>query len=159
LQAATPDHPTLNGAVKLEGLSVEVTWQDDDVLKLEVRAGNKEFSGAARVYSMHGALREVADILKGFPLGRGDQREFTLGSFEDDSAGGGVLVSLRCESNAGHSFADVRLQSAPNEGTPSAASFTFQVEAGAIDHFVVDLREMDDQRSGSARLPPRGTPR
>ena len=145
--------------MKVEGLSIEVTWQDEDALKLEVRAGNKEFSGAARVYSEHGALREVAAILSGFPTGRGDQREFTLGTFEPGARGGGVSVSLRCESSAGHSFADVRLASAPNEGKISSAAFTFQVEAGAIDHFVVDLREMDDQRSGSARLPPRGTPR
>lgn len=145
--------------MKVEGLSIEVSWQDEDAVKLEVRAGNKEFSGSARVYCSHGTLREIAGILRGFPSGRGDQREFMLGTFEETGAGGGVAVSLRCESNAGHSFADVRLRSAPNEGPQASAAFTFQVEAGAIDHFVVDLREMDDQRSGGARLPPRGTPR
>jgi hypothetical protein len=138
--------------MKIEGLSVEVIWHDDDVLQLVVQAGNTEFSGAAKIYAAHGELREIAAAMAGFPSGRGDERHFTLGSFDPEAPGGGVSIHLKCETSAGHSFADVRLESDTTEGPMASAAFRFAFEAGAVDNFVVDLRHLDDQRSGAAKL-------
>jgi hypothetical protein len=142
--------------MKIEGLSVEVLWHDEDVLQLMVRVGNDEFSGAGKVYVAHGELREVAAAMAGFPSGRGDERHFTLGSFDPAAPGGGVSIHLKCETSAGHSFADVRVESDTTEGPMASAAFRFPFEAGAVDNFVVDLRHLDDQRAGAARLDARG---
>ena len=138
--------------MKIEGLRLEVVWHDPEVMQLEVLAGNAEFSAATRLYCAHGALRDFAAAIAGFPSGRGDQRQVMLGDFDAGTAGGGVLISLACESNAGHSFAHIRLQSDSRDDVPASACFRFPVEAGAVDHFVVDLRQLNDQRTGVAKL-------
>jgi hypothetical protein len=142
--------------MEVEGFSIEVIWHDEDVLQLLVRVGNEDFAGTAKVYAGHDELREIATAIAGFPSGRGDTRRFTLGAFGNEYAGGGVSIDLRCETNAGHSFADVRLESDPNEGAISSVALCFPFEAGAIDSFVVDLRHLNDQRSGVAKLSARG---
>ena len=49
------------------GFRFEKTYEDNDLLQLRVSAWNGFFGGAADIYVGIGRLKEVANLLRGFP--------------------------------------------------------------------------------------------
>jgi hypothetical protein len=123
------------------GISFEVTWLDDDVVEMRVRADNGRFAGTADCYCDHEDLARLAEALRGFPASLGDRREFVVGTFDPDYAGGGAKLVLRCSDMVGHVVADVTLRSdgRSSAGHPETTSLSLPIEPAAIDAFVAGL--------------------
>jgi hypothetical protein len=66
------------------GIHISVLYNDEHLLKLRVSASNGVFAGQADVYADSDALAEMAGTLKGFPNGRDDEREFEMGTFDEN---------------------------------------------------------------------------
>ena len=73
------------------GIHISVLYNDEHLLKVRIRASNGVFASQADVYADFGALTELANVLRGFPAGRDDTREYETGAFDDNRAGGGQL--------------------------------------------------------------------
>jgi hypothetical protein len=141
----------------IAGLQVNFLWNDYDVIEISINASNGEFAGKTKAYASRGGLAEAASILEGFPRQISDTREVELGSFEPNSAGGGISMKLSCRDGAGHAALDLRIAS---EG-PSASWWNCpvqsvhlfaKVEAAAIDDFMTELRRLDADQAGSTFL-------
>jgi hypothetical protein len=59
------------------GIHIQTIWCDADVAEILVTAWNGAFGGATRIYVGIGALKEVAEQLRGFPNAPTDTREVT----------------------------------------------------------------------------------
>jgi hypothetical protein len=139
------------------GFRLAVIYSDEDLNEIRVSAWNGNFGGAADIYMEIGGLTEVAAKLVGFPRGPSDVREFTLGAFGREFAGGAVSMRFYCIDQAGHSYVESRIES----GTESAkvwqaATLVMPVEAASIDRFVENLRRLEKEKSGIALLEGRG---
>lgn len=139
--------------MKRQGLTLEVIWFDDDVLELLVIAESSHFRAAVQAYCGHGHLSDIADSIVDFPASIHDRRQFTLGAFGPNYAGGAASVDLIVQDNAGHCGALVQLEADHRAGTPvESAVVMFRTEPSDIDEFVPALRRLDQDRSGIAKL-------
>lgn len=121
-----------------EGLRLWVVYYDSDLLELAVIVWNGRFYGRTKFYTTRSLLDELQTRLRGFPTTRRDVREFELGTFDANQAGGGLRVRLERSDSAGHCKAQVSLRSREPEPLESVAlSFTF--EPAMIDSFVSEL--------------------
>lgn len=136
------------------GIEIEIIWFDEDVICLRVRGANSRFAGAADVYIRHGALANVADAFRGFPLSIDDQRELELGTFDPAHGGGGARFRLRCTDAMGHAALEVQLRADPHcdGGRSETASFVIPIESAAIDDFVNTISAMTVAAGARARL-------
>jgi hypothetical protein len=76
-----------------------------------------------------------------------------FGAFGQGSAGGGVKIRLYTEGAAGHSFAEIQIESEyDNSGVAESAFFRSPVDANAVDIFVRELRCLEDNKVGQAHL-------
>jgi hypothetical protein len=86
-----------------------------------VSAWNGAFGGVADVYLGIGRLGEVATGLTGFPSSVADSREFTLGTFGGEFAGGGVSMRFYCRDASVHVMVESRIKSSSDsEGKPQS---------------------------------------
>jgi hypothetical protein len=139
------------------GFRFEVIYKDSDLLEVRVAGWNGAFGGAADVYVGIRKLEEAAAKLKGFPNHPSDTREVILGAFGSKTAGGGVSIRFYCADASGHAFVESRIESDPLSGKPvQCVSFSFPIEAAAVDSFVDELCRLGIEKRGSARL--RGLP-
>lgn len=135
------------------GFRFEKTYEDNDLLQLRVSAWNGFFGGAADIYVGIGRLKEVANLLRGFPSYVKDDREFTLGAFTREFAGGGISLHFFCSGGAAHVFVESKIESTHNaEGKAQSATLLLPTEAAAIDAFVEDLYRVDSQQTRVASL-------
>jgi hypothetical protein len=136
------------------GVRISVVYNDEYVLKLRVYASNGVFAGQADVYADSDTLAAVADALKGFPDRREDTREFELGTFDEDYAGGGAGFRFFCVDSVGHALAQVRLQadSRTEADVNDAATLHVPVVAAAVDSFVEGLARIAANTAESAVL-------
>jgi hypothetical protein len=134
-------------------IKIERIYIDNELIKLRVSAWNGLFGGEADVYESVGRLSEIATLLQGFPSSVTDSREFGLGSFGDDSAGGGVSLRLFCRDRSGHIAAEVSIESDfDSNGKAQSVNLLFLCEAAAIDVFVAQLRNVDREIASEAHL-------
>jgi hypothetical protein len=139
------------------GFRLEVIYADADLNEIRVSAWNGAFGGATDIYIQIDGLVEVAAKLAGFPRDPSDVREFILGAFGHEFAGGAVSMKFYCIDQAGHAFVESRIESgAESAGVWQAATLVMPVEAAAIDRFVEDLRRVEKEKSGVAVLESRG---
>src|SRR4051794_37931767 len=96
------------------GVQLKVVEADDDYLKLQISVGNGQFAGTTEVYAGLSKLDEFAQELAGFPRAPSDGREVNFGDFGSNSAGGAVFLRFYCADQAGHSYVDIKLESAHN---------------------------------------------
>jgi hypothetical protein len=133
------------------GIELKIVWFDQDVVELCVSSSNGRFSGQANVYLGRGRLSETADRLQGFPSNSTDSRDFELGTFSPNCAGGGVRMHFYCLDMAGHAAVDVELRShaCKTTGEVGSAALRVLVEAAAIDLFATQVRAMDEEQIGA----------
>ena len=134
------------------GIALTVVWFDDDVVELEIRAGNGRFSGDARGYAAPGVAAELAAALRGFPRNAEDRRFFEIGTLDDHVAGGGAHFEFRCRDLAGHISILVRLRTDTRRDERAAAEFSIEVEAAAVDSFVAELERLPSRVGAIATL-------
>jgi len=136
------------------GISISVVWFDEDILELRIGASNGRFAGEIEAYAPLDACRQLADTLKGFPLNASDIREFEVGTFDSNNAGGGARIRFHCTNGAGHAAADISVRTDPQHvgGTSETASFSINIEAAAVDTFVQQLRDMRLEDGQSTHL-------
>lgn len=139
------------------GIRLEVIYADPDLIEVRVTAWNGAFGGATDLYMNIGGLEEVAVRLAGFPKNPADMREFILGAFGREFAGGGVSMKFYCIDCAGHAYIESRIESDTESARVwQAATLVMPVEAAAIDRFVEDLRRLEKEKLGVALLEGRG---
>jgi hypothetical protein len=134
------------------GIEIKVVWFDDDIVELEVRASNGDFSGCAQLYADRDAPNSAATTLSGFPTSSSDDRKLTLGTFDSKVAGGGARFNFRCLDGAGHPVVNVELRADPHESGEQSASFLIRCEPSALDSFVHQLKSMSLNEGSNARL-------
>lgn len=124
------------------GVQISIIYTDEHLVELRIRASNGVFAGQADVYADSEVLAEFAGVLRGFPAGQSDSREF--GSFDVAYAGGGAGFRFYCVDSVGHAAAEVRLRSDPQAGggVSNAVVLHIPVEAAALDSFVMQLEQM-----------------
>jgi hypothetical protein len=131
------------------GLRVRYLYHDNDILELEVSACNGQFAGSTALYVGRGELSRSADALQHFPNSRSDERDMTWGAFGSESAGGALRLLFRCIDSAMHVQVSVQIEDP--EGIQSAF-FIADTEPAAIDHFIPQLRQVEEELKGSAVL-------
>jgi hypothetical protein len=135
------------------GFQFDVLYRDNDVVKVRVSASNSVFRGTADVYLGTGRLGEVAKALQGFPRSISDTREVLLGSFDPESAGGGVSMRLYCIDRSGRVYVETNIESDQDSGGRVQSAMLFvPIEPAAIDAFVDDLRSLDSGATTTAYL-------
>jgi hypothetical protein len=139
------------------GLQLDLVWRDEDLFDIHVSAWNGAFGGVAELYVVIGGLEELANKLSGFPRDPKDVREVVLGSFGREFAGGAASLRFYCADRAGHSYLESKIESeSESAGVVQYAIISMPIEAAAIDSFVIDLRRLERERSGTAILQGRG---
>jgi hypothetical protein len=135
------------------GIDIRVILKDRDMFELRVRASNGEFTAQAEMYVDLNSCRDMASVLRGFPTDKTDFREFALGTFKKDHAGGGARVRFWCLDSVGHSAVQVHIRNdgRRNGRTEAEAAFDIPVEPAAVDSFVEQLEKMSAVGDG-ARL-------
>jgi hypothetical protein len=138
------------------GLEVRVIHTDDRLIELRIWASNGEFTAQANVYADADAPRNLAQVLRGFPVQPGDVREFQLGTFRQDVAGDGVHLQFYCTDSTGHAAVDVRVEARRLDrgrvARMQTASFCLPIEAAAVDAFVQQLIRMPIAVGAAAQL-------
>jgi len=126
------------------GFQCKVLYRDNDVVKVRISGWNGTFGGAADVYIGAGQLSEIALRLRGFPGNGADVREVILGTFDSESAGGGVRMKFYCVSAAGHCRVEAKIAADPGPaGSSECAVLVLPIEASAVDLFVEALDQLD----------------
>ena len=133
------------------GIGFKIVWFDQDVVELCVSSSNSRFSGQTNLYLGRGRLSEMADLLQRFPSNSTDSRDFELGTFNPNHAGGGVRMHFYCLDMAGHVAVDVKLRShaCKTMGEVGSVALRIPVEAAAIDLFAMQVRAMDEEQIGA----------
>jgi hypothetical protein len=141
------------------GLKLKYLWHDLDVLEVEVSASNGSFSGASRTYVGINYLAEAAETLEGFPQNGSDVRELQFGASGREFAGGSAHMRFFCKKPACHAVLELRIESEDESNTgsdwnlPEQTAHLFgEIEASAVDEFVVELRRLEENKSGVALL-------
>lgn len=103
----------------------------------------------------HGALSQLADVLRGFPFTGTDSREVELGTFNSSHADGGVKMRFRCSDALGHAVVEIKLRGDGSEalGELESVALRIPIEPAAVDSFVQQLMAMDSTIGASASLP------
>jgi hypothetical protein len=141
------------------GLEIKCRWRDSDVIQLFVSASNRTFTGGASPYVGIGDIAGRATILNGFPKNSTDVRELEFGASGAEFAGGYVRLRFSCRDKAAHAIVEIQIES-KNEARPDAqwndacqtATFFAAIEPSAIDDFVKELRQLEEEDNGSAWL-------
>lgn len=134
-------------------LSLEIIWQDPDMVELKIIAANDEFSGATEVYTIYEDIIKLAKSLEGFPKSVNDTVNFSAG--EKDSY---AYASMRfyCFTASGHTATRIELES--NVATEyrdeekDRIQLELQFELAALDSFVLQLQKIVNNHEGKAVL-------
>lgn len=137
-----------------DGIEIAVIWLDQHALECLLSCSNGRFSGQGEIYLGHDKLFELAEALSGFPLNSKDSRDFELGTFNPDHAGGGIRLHFRCADSAGHAVVEVKLRGGASKGPGELESVALgiPVQAAAIDSFVSQIRQMEREVGAKAFL-------
>jgi hypothetical protein len=140
--------PGMNAAFQFEYL-----WHDNDVLQVRISAWNGQFGGSSDVYVGLNELSEAAAKLEGFPRQLSDACELLFGAFGPEWVGGGASMRFFCGDAAGHAFVEARIES-DCTGSQKAQSVVLSalIEPADIDTFIPELRRLEADRKGTARL-------
>jgi hypothetical protein len=127
------------------GIEFTVVWSDQDVIKFRVRCSNGRFSGDANIYFGHDDLPKMIEALSGFPSHAADSRSLEFGTFDPNHADGGIRMRFFCRDSVGHAAVDVGLRgdACLALGEVESVALRINIEAAAIDSFLVQVRNMD----------------
>ena len=131
----------------------EYLWHDNDVLMVRISAWNGQLGGSSDVYVGLNELSEAAAKLEGFPRHPSDTCELLFGAFGPEWAGGGASMRFFCGDAAGHALVEARIESDYNRSQKAqSVLLSASIEAADIDTFIPELRRLEADRSGIARL-------
>jgi hypothetical protein len=136
------------------GITLKVIWFDEDLLEVLFSCSNGHFSGQAEIYLAHDAPSKLADALRRFPSSPTDSRDFELGTFNPEHAGGGVWMHFYRLDSAGHAAVDVKLrgEACKTLGEFESVALRIPVEAAAVDNFIQQLGAIGKTIGASASL-------
>jgi hypothetical protein len=135
-----------------KGIRFKSIWEDSDLLEIALSAWNGEFGGTAKIYLGHGELMEMAKALKGFPQTNPDARKFDLGDLNPDGLGGASL-RFYMKDMAGHAAVEVSMIAGSHlPGDFQTVTLRAQIEAAAVDDFVMGLTKIENQLHSTAFL-------
>jgi len=127
------------------GIEFSIRYVDNELLELEIRASNGAFAGYAELYENKDGIRDFIDSLRGFPSRSTDpSREFALGTFDPQFAGGGLKLRFYGVDRLGHIAVEVQIRTSDIVGrTIGSDSATFQVptEPALLDRFIRELEK------------------
>lgn len=115
---------------------------------------NGYFSGQAQIYATSDDLSALADALIGFPSRPNDCRDFALGTFNVDRAGGGARMHFFCMDAAGHAVVEMKLRGDACRalGEMQSVAFRIPIQAAGVDDFIKQLRGVGKITGASAHL-------
>jgi hypothetical protein len=136
------------------GIEFEIMWFDNNIIELRVGGSNGRFTGSVDLFVGHDSLEMVTGVLRGFPETAEDCREFILGTFDPELAGGGARFHWHCTDAVGRVAVDVTLRTDPRylSNRSETAEFVVFVEPAAIDEFVDSVAYMPVAVGAIARL-------
>ena len=135
-----------------KGIRFKSIWEDSDLLEIVLSAWNGEFGGTAKIYLGHGELMEMAKALKGFPQTNPDARKFDLGDLNPDGLGGASL-RFYMKDMAGHAAVEVSMIAGSHLPRDfQTVTLRAQIEAAAVDDFVMGLTKIENQLHSTAFL-------
>jgi hypothetical protein len=139
------------------GISVEILWSDENLFDVKVVTWNGSFGGAAKLYVEIGGLDKLASTISGFPKNANDVREIVLGAFGREYAGGAASIRLFCIDRAGHAYVESKVESGEESaGVFQTATLVMPTEPSAIDRFVMQLKNLERDKEGTAVLTGQG---
>jgi hypothetical protein len=98
-------------------------------------------------------LSEAAETLQGFPRDSSDTRDILFGAFGANFAGGGVRQRFFCKDMAGHTVVEATIEADYQLAEiTERATVIANIEPAAVDQFVVELRRLEIELSGTAAL-------
>lgn len=132
---------------------LEVVSQRSDVVETQVFAANGRFCGGARVYLSPGAFEDVAAQLQGFPSHPDDTRLLLLGGFGPEFAGGGMSLAFSLADEEGRGRVQVVIEGEEEvAGVTEMVTLALGFELPALDAFLTELRRLEADKAGVARL-------
>ena len=141
------------------GLNVSYLWHDFAALEVRISASNGEFAGVAEPYTDLQAITDAAAKLEGFPVNAQDVRDLEFGAPGEEFAGGYGRLRFFCVDLAGHAAVEIWIAtkegyraSSGREIPAQSVHMIARIEAAAIDDFVRELRELNENFRGSADL-------
>lgn len=135
------------------GFQLEIIYRDKDLIEVRVSAWNGVFGGSSDVYLNKGDLGALAEKLRGFPSSHLDSRDYMLGTFDPESAGGGVSMRFHCIDQVGHAYLEVKIESNDDAVNIRQSAFlSIPIEASAVDSFVDGLFVLENSDAGVASL-------
>jgi hypothetical protein len=134
-------------------ISLEIIWQDPDLVEILVISSNGKFYGETEVYTNYEELKEMSKSLSGYPSSVNDRIGFSAGERNSYSF---VSIKFYCFSNSGHTAALVELEanvaSNQREEEKNEIQMEVQFEAEASDRFNKQLATMIINKKGKAVL-------
>ena len=135
------------------GFQFAVIWSDAVVVEVPISAWNGLFGGTTDVYVGIGQLSEAAEQLEGFPTSPSDVRELIFGAFGPKHAGAAVSMRFYCVDGSGHASVDSQIESDyDSQRKAQSVVLSLPIEAAEVDSFVDELRCLNAERKGAARL-------
>jgi hypothetical protein len=136
-----------------DGLKVAYLWHDNDVIEVRVTVENVKFRGTADAYVGAGGLLEATSLLAGFPTNNLDKREVVFGAAGKGFAGGFLRLEFYCEDGAGHAAFRATIEGDYGHlELAESAIVHVSFEPAALDAFLLQLRQVEKEHSGSAVL-------
>ena len=134
------------------GLLFAIIYTDSDLVEVRITAWNGIFGGTADVYLGTNQLGDVATQLQNFPCNCTDVREVTLGSFGQQTAGGGVKLRFFNDKSC-HAHIEARIESGQDfAGITQFVAMLLPIEAASLDSFVLQLRAINEGNKSEAKL-------
>lgn len=118
------------------GVSIRFRYSDEDVIQLEISAGNGAFSGYCEPYFTQEALEEVSRVLSGFPSSLHDEYTFEFSETQQIS-----YLRLFVKDRRGRVGIECRLHSGFKNYPDSAHFFVF-TEIAQVNQAGVDLAKL-----------------
>jgi hypothetical protein len=134
-------------------LAIQIIWQDDEMVEIQVSSANVAFCGKTEVYTCYEHLAELADKLSAFPKSATDKVGFVAGEKKSYSY---AELNFYCFHGAGHTAVLVELESnvAQNQRMEEKHKILMEVqcEAEAIRNFRKQLLELIQNKNGEVVL-------
>lgn len=121
-------------------IEIKSIWEDESLLEIKIFASNGIFSGAANCYTNRGKIKELGEMISGFPKSIEDKVDFTTGESDTSSF---FSLSLKTLDGSGHIKVRVKIahiQTFTNSEQENYLSeFDIPIEPAGIDNFSKQL--------------------
>lgn len=138
------------------GLVITRVNKDDGFDNFQIRVADEDLSLILRVYIGHAVWGRLASELSSFAAaGIGGSKQFELGSFEFNAAGGAIRVELLLQANGSillRASAQGASFSYGSELVRSSGTAYLLSDLASLDTFIAQLLELGNNTSETARF-------